>query len=235
MEDKSDIKATPIAGGLRLILLGPPGAGKGTQAPVLKAKYGLCHLSTGDMLRAAVKAGTPLGREAKTIMDAGGLVSDEIVVGLIEDNVATAPCKNGFILDGFPRTVVQAQKLEKMLKGKGTDIDRTIEFQIDDDLLVRRITGRLVHPGSGRSYHVEFNPPKASMTDDETGEPLVRRSDDTAESLRKRLATYHTQTAPVAEFYRSRGKLVAVDAAQSFSAVARQIATAVKTAVDARK
>merc|ERR1711939_983366 len=181
--------------GMRMILIGPPGAGKGTQAPKLKERYGCCHLATGDMLRAQVAAKTQLGREAKKIMDQGGLVSDEIMVNMIQDQLDNnKECKSGFILDGFPRTVPQAEKLDGMLAAQ--------QQQLNDELLVARITGRLihpasgrlVHPASGRSYHKIFNPPKQSMTDDVTGEPLIQRSDDNEETLRKRLGTYHAQT-----------------------------------------
>ncbi|KAL1921292.1 uncharacterized protein VTP21DRAFT_11008 [Calcarisporiella thermophila] len=201
---------------LRMVLMGPPGSGKGTQAPKIKEKFCVCHLATGDMLRAQIAQQTKLGLEAKKVMDAGGLVSDEIMVGMIKDNLENnKECKNGFILDGFPRTVVQAEKLDQMLESKKQNLDCVVEMQIDDNLLVSRITGRLIHPASGRSYHKEFNPPKVPMTDDVTGEPLIQRSDDNEQTLKKRLDAYHKQTAPVVEYYRKKGLWSGVDAAQS--------------------
>ncbi|KAI8630697.1 adenylate kinase-domain-containing protein [Xylariaceae sp. FL1651] len=201
--------------GVRMILIGPPGAGKGTQAPKIKEKFSCCHLATGDMLRSQVAKKTPLGREAKKIMDAGGLVSDDIVIGMIKEELANnKECKGGFILDGFPRTVAQAESLDKMLAEKDQKLQHAVELQIDDGLLVSRITGRLVHPASGRSYHQVFNPPKQHMTDDITGEPLIQRSDDNADALKKRLATYHAQTAPVVGYYKKTGIWKGIDASQ---------------------
>lgn len=207
--------AQPSQDSVRMILMGPPGAGKGTQAPRIKDKFCACHLATGDMLRAQVAAKTPLGREAKKIMDAGGLVSDEIMVNMIKTELETNDeCKNGFILDGFPRTVTQAEKLDGMLAATQKPLQHAVELQIDDALLVSRITGRLVHPASGRSYHKIFNPPKAPMTDDATGEPLIQRSDDNEETLKKRLATYHAQTSPVVAYYQKTGIWKPIDASQ---------------------
>ncbi|KAK6347042.1 adenylate kinase [Orbilia brochopaga] len=200
---------------LRMILMGPPGAGKGTQAPKIKEKYCICHLATGDMLRSQVAKKTPLGKEAKKIMDAGGLVSDEIMVGMIKNELENnEECKSGFILDGFPRTVPQAERLDQMLDARKEKLNHAIQLEIDDALLVARITGRLVHPASGRSYHKIFNPPKTAMTDDVTGEPLIQRSDDNEETLKKRLGTYHAQTAPVVDYYKKRGIWHGVDASQ---------------------
>ncbi|RDA88319.1 hypothetical protein CP532_6567 [Ophiocordyceps camponoti-leonardi (nom. inval.)] len=200
---------------IRMILIGPPGAGKGTQAPRIKQRFSCCHLATGDMLRSQVAKKTPLGREAKKIMDQGGLVSDDIVIGMIKEELDNnKECRGGFILDGFPRTVPQAEGLDRMLKERSQKLQHAVELQIDDSLLVARITGRLVHPASGRSYHSSFNPPRQPMKDDVTGEPLVQRSDDTAEALKKRLTTYHKQTAPVVEYYRQTGIWKGVDASQ---------------------
>jgi len=209
--------------GVRTVIVGPPGAGKGTQAPNLVRRYNICHLATGDMLRAAVRAGTPVGLKAKAIMDAGKLVDDETIIGIIDESLKKPECSNGFVLDGFPRTVVQAEKLDEMLAVRKTPLQRVVELRIDDSLLVRRITGRLTHPESGRSYHVEFNPPKKPMVDDVTGEPLVQRSDDNADTLYKRLATYHTQTAPIVAYYERKGLLAVVDASAKPDRVWTQI------------
>ncbi|KZF20698.1 adenylate kinase 1, partial [Xylona heveae TC161] len=200
---------------IRMILMGPPGAGKGTQAPRIKDKFCVCHLATGDMLREQVAKKTSLGREAKKIMDQGGLVSDAIMVNMIKDQLENnTECKNGFILDGFPRTVAQAERLDDMLELRKEKLQHAVELQIDDALLVSRITGRLIHPASGRSYHKIFNPPKASMKDDVTGEPLIQRSDDNEEVLKKRLATYHDQTNPVVSYYQKSGIWRPIDASQ---------------------
>ena len=208
-----------------IILVGPPGSGKGTQAPIIKEKYELCHLATGDLLRAAVAAGSEMGKKAKAVMEAGGLVSDEIVIGIIRDNIKTPECKKGFILDGFPRTVVQAQKLDEMLVGQGVGkIDAVIEFKVPDEVLVERICGRLIHAASGRSYHEKFHPPKVPMVDDVTGEPLMRRKDDNAETLKARLTAFHQQTKPVVDFYAKQGLYSPVDANQKSETVKACIA-----------
>lgn len=201
---------------LRMVLLGPPGAGKGTQAPNLVNKFGACHLSTGDMLRSQISKKTELGLQAKKIMDAGGLISDDIMVGMIKGELENNPaCKKGFILDGFSRTIPQAEKLDAMLAEKNIPLQKALELKVDDELLVARITGRLVHPASGRSYHKLFNPPKVPGKDDVTGEPLVQRSDDNADALKKRLATYHKQTEPIVKYYQKTGVWAAVDASQN--------------------
>ncbi|KAK4694920.1 adenylate kinase, partial [Phenoliferia sp. Uapishka_3] len=212
---KEALGVTP-AQHLRMVLMGPPGAGKGTQAPNIKEAYNVCHLATGDMLREQVKQGTELGKQANKIMQAGGLVSDEIMVGIIQKELdENKECQLGFILDGFPRTVPQAQKLDQMLEAKDQKLQHAIQLLVNDNLLVSRITGRLIHPASGRSYHNEFAPPKKPMVDDVTGEPLIQRSDDNANTLIKRLVTYHEQTDPVAEYYKTKGIWKGVDAAQA--------------------
>ena len=182
---------------MRLILLGAPGAGKGTQAQFITEKYNIPQIATGDMLRAAVKAGTPLGLEAKKIMDSGGLVSDEIIIGLIRERLKQSDCANGFLLDGFPRTIPQADAL----KAEGIDLDYVIEFAVPDEEIIKRLSGRRVHPGSGRIYHILYNPPKVEGKDDLTGEDLIHRDDDNEATVRRRLEVYHSQTEPLLSFY----------------------------------
>ena len=182
---------------MKLILLGGPGAGKGTQANYIKEKYGIPQISTGDMLRAAVKEGTPLGLEAKKIMDSGGLVSDDIILGLVKERIQQADCANGFLFDGFPRTLPQAEAL----KTEGVAIDSVVEIDVDDEEIIKRMSGRRVHPASGRTYHVIFNPPKEEGKDDETGEPLVQRDDDQEDTVRQRLKVYLDQTEPLIGYY----------------------------------
>lgn len=182
---------------MRLILLGGPGAGKGTQAGFITKKYNIPQISTGDMLRAAVKAGTELGKQAQKVMDAGGLVSDELILGLVKERIQQSDCANGFLFDGFPRTLAQADSL----KEQGVDIDAVVEIDVDDNEIINRMSGRRVHPASGRTYHVDFNPPKVAGKDDETGEDLVQRKDDQEDVVKKRLEVYHDQTEPLIEYY----------------------------------
>ena len=182
---------------MRLILLGAPGAGKGTQANFIKEKYNIPQISTGDMLRAAIKAGTELGMAAKKVMDVGGLVSDDIMIGLVKDRLKNADCNNGYLFDGFPRTVAQADAM----KAASINIDYVLEIDVPDELIVQRMSGRRSHPASGRVYHITNNPPKVDMQDDLTGEPLVQRDDDMEETVKKRLSVYHTQTEVLLGYY----------------------------------
>jgi adenylate kinase len=183
---------------MRLILLGAPGAGKGTQAAFICQKFGIPQISTGDMLRAAVKAGTPLGLAAKKVMDAGGLVSDDIIIGLVKERIAQPDCINGFLFDGFPRTIPQADAM----KAAGVKIDYVLEIDVPDEAIIERMSGRRSHAASGRTYHVTFNPPKVPGRDDVTGDELVQRDDDKEETVRKRLEVYHRQTEPLVAYYR---------------------------------
>ena len=184
---------------MKLILLGAPGAGKGTQAAFICQKYGIPQISTGDMLRAAVKAGTPLGLQAKSVMEAGGLVSDELIINLVKERIAQPDCANGFLFDGFPRTIAQADAM----KDAGVKLDHVLEIDVPFDAIIERMSGRRSHPASGRTYHVRFNPPKVEGKDDVTGEPLVQRDDDKEETVRKRLDVYSQQTRPLVDYYRN--------------------------------
>lgn len=182
---------------MRLILLGGPGAGKGTQATFIKEKFGIPQISTGDMLRAAVKAGSPMGIAAKKVMDSGALVSDEIIIGLVKERIRQSDCAKGFLFDGFPRTIPQADAM----KAAGVELDYVVEIAVDDSEIVERMSGRRTHPGSGRTYHVNFNPPKVAGKDDVSGEDLIQRDDDKEETVKKRLAVYHEQTKPLIDYY----------------------------------
>lgn len=187
---------------MRIILLGPPGAGKGTQAQFIMQKFGIPQISTGDMLRAAVKAETPLGLEVKKVMDSGGLVSDDIIIALVKARILEADCANGFLFDGFPRTIPQAEALAS----QGVEIDYVVQIAVDDSEIISRLSGRRVHEASGRVYHVDFNPPKEADKDDLTGEALMQRKDDTEDTVRSRLEVYHQQTKPLVGFYQNLSK-----------------------------
>ncbi len=182
---------------MRLILLGAPGAGKGTQAAFICQQYGIPQISTGDMLRAAVKAGTPLGLQAKSVMESGGLVSDDLIINLVKERIAQPDCANGFLFDGFPRTIPQAEAM----KAAGVKLDYVLEIDVPFDAIIERMSGRRSHPASGRTYHVKFNPPKAEGVDDVTGEPLVQRDDDKEDTVKKRLDVYTQQTRPLVDYY----------------------------------
>ncbi len=211
---------------MRLILLGPPGAGKGTQARYVCEKFGIPQISTGDMLRSAVAAGTELGKQAKTVMDSGDLVSDDIIIGLVKERIQQADCQAGFLFDGFPRTLAQAEAMQ----AAGVHIDAVVEISVPDDDIVSRLSGRRSHPASGRVYHVTFNPPKVEGKDDVTGEDLVHRDDDKEDTIRNRLATYHEQTEVLTKFYgdldakgeAGAAKLIKVDGTQSIDGVKEQ-------------
>ena len=187
---------------MRIVLLGGPGAGKGTQAAFVGERYGIPQVSTGDMLRAAIRSGSELGRRAATLMDAGRLVSDEIIIDLVEERIAAGDCANGFLLDGFPRTIPQASTM----RARGVDVDAVVEIAVPDEKIIERMSGRRVHPGSGRTYHVRFNPPAVEGIDDVTGEPLVLRDDDREDTVRHRLEIYHEQTKPIIDYYRKWGE-----------------------------
>ncbi|ETO30560.1 hypothetical protein RFI_06560 [Reticulomyxa filosa] len=221
-----------------VILVGPPGAakknkkkkpGKGSQAPKLKDEYCLCHISTGDALRAAVAQGTELGKKAKAIMEKGELVPDDLVNGIVGEAIDSPQCAKGFILDGYPRTVSQAQSLEKLLKEKKKNVNDVVQLDVPDSILEERITGRRVHKASGRTYHTKFSPPKQKDKDDVTGEPLIQRPDDTAEVLKPRLGEYHKHTSPVLEFYKQKGLVRRVDANDKFDVVWERIKSSMNT------
>ncbi|MDP8306312.1 MAG: adenylate kinase [Candidatus Chlorobium antarcticum] len=195
---------------MRIILLGAPGAGKGTQSNFISKELAIPQISTGDMLRAAVKEETPLGRKAKEVMDSGNLVSDDIILGIIKERLTADDCKEGCLFDGFPRTIAQAEALDR----EGITINHVIEIRVEDSDIIQRMSGRRVHPASGRTYHLTFTPPQQPGIDDETGEPLIQRVDDTEETVKKRLAIYHEQTSPLIEYYTSRSKEASNDSPQ---------------------
>ncbi len=195
---------------MRLILLGAPGAGKGTQASFICKRFGIPQISTGDMLRASVKAGTPLGVAAKKVMDSGGLVSDDIIIGLVKERIAQPDCAHGFLFDGFPRTIPQAEAM----KTAQVKLDYVLEIDVPDSAIIERMSGRRVHPASGRTYHVTFNPPQVAGKDDATGEDLIQRDDDKEETVRKRLDVYHSQTRPLVDYYGTWAAAGGADAPQ---------------------
>lgn len=208
---------------MNIMLFGAPGAGKGTQAKYIIEKYGIPQISTGDILRAAVKEGTPMGLEAKACMEAGKLVSDEIIIGIIKDRLAKDDCKKGFILDGFPRTIAQAEALEALMKKMNIKLDKVISLNVPDELIVGRVVGRRVCKDCGASFHVEFNPPKVEGVCDFCGGELVQRKDDSAETVGKRLNEYHAQTAPLFDFYMERGILADIDGTKEIDEITKEI------------
>lgn len=214
---------------MKVLLLGAPGAGKGTQAQFITREFGIPQISTGDMLRAAIKAGTPLGLEAKKIMDAGGLVRDDIIIGMVKERIAQPDCANGFLFDGFPRTLAQAEAMV----AAGVDLDAVVEIDVPDAAIVERMSGRRVHLPSGRTYHVKYNPPQVSGKDDETGEDLVQRDDDKEETVKKRLAVYHEQTEVLVDFYSKltgehAPRYIKVDGTQPVETVKENVITALQ-------
>ncbi len=217
--------AQKIGQDMNIILLGAPGAGKGTQAQFLTKQYGIPQISTGDMLRAAIKAGTPMGKMAKEFMDAGKLVTDEIIIGLVKDRIAEDDCKNGFLLDGFPRTIPQAEAVT----AAGIKIDACIEIDVPDEEIVKRMSGRRVHQASGRTYHLVYNPPKVEGKDDETGEELIQRADDKEDVVLDRLKVYHEQTQPLVDYYQAQAaeitslQYIHVDGTQDIAVVQKTI------------
>ncbi len=212
---------------MKILLLGAPGAGKGTQAQFITAAFGIPQISTGDMLRAAVKAGTPLGLEAKKIMDAGGLVRDDIIIGMVKERILQDDCKNGFLFDGFPRTLAQAEAM----RDAGVDLDAVVEIDAPDEVVIDRISGRRIHQPSGRSYHIKYNPPKTEGKDDQTGEDLIQRPDDNEETVKKRLKEYHEQTEVLLGFYGSQTgsrapKYIKVDGTRPVESVKAEVLAA---------
>lgn len=216
--------------GIRAILLGPPGSGKGTQSGRLEEAYSVCHLATGDLLRAEIGSGSVLGEEIKAVIDQGKLVSDELILRMVADYLDKPECRNGFLLDGFPRTIGQADKLDQMLEKRKEPLDAVVEFKIDNELLEKRICGRWFHLASGRSYHEEFQPSRVPGKDDITGEPLIRRTDDNSKTLKKRLELYHKVTYPLVEYYSKKGLHHAVDASKSANDVNKAITSIFESA-----
>ncbi len=205
------------------MVFGAPGAGKGTQAKFLVEKYGIPQISTGDMLRAAIVEKTAMGMEAKRYMDAGELVPDSTIIGIIEERLAKEDCQKGFILDGFPRTLAQAEVLDELLEKQGKKIDKVLSFEVPDDLIIKRIAGRRVCPKCGASYHVEFNPPKAEGICDACGSELIIRKDDNEETVKNRLSNYHSQTAPLVDFYKNKGVFAQIDGSQKLEKVTQDM------------
>jgi adenylate kinase len=214
---------------MNLILLGPPGAGKGTQSAALVERYGVPQISTGDMLRAAVKEGSPMGLKAKSCMDAGALVPDDVVIGIVRERLEKEDCKGGFILDGFPRTVAQADALQATLKDLGKELDAVVSLNVDADALVERLTGRRICKGCGKGYHLKFDPPAKEGQCDLCGAELYQRDDDQEETIRKRLTVYQEQTSPLIDYYRKRGLLVSIDGMRDIGEVQAEIAAALRT------
>uniref|UniRef100_A0A6U4Y006 Adenylate kinase active site lid domain-containing protein n=1 Tax=Neobodo designis TaxID=312471 RepID=A0A6U4Y006_NEODS len=200
---------------MKIVVMGAPGCGKGTQCPAMVERYNVCHLSTGDMLRAAVAAETENGKRAKAAMDSGALVTDDIVFGIVKDAMQAPECKEGYIIDGLPRTLTQAKKMEQ----SGIAVDKVISFEVPDEVIIKRTSGRWIHRQSGRSYHTIYNPPKVAGKDDQTGEDLMQRADDKEEVVRKRLVTFHQEVGPIHEYYKSQGKLSVIDGHREMMAV----------------
>jgi adenylate kinase len=219
---------------MKAILLGPPGAGKGTQAAAIVQAFSIPQISTGDMLRAAVKSGSELGTQLKKVMDAGELVSDELILNLVKERITRDDCRNGYLFDGFPRTIAQAEGMRKL----GIAVERVVELRVRDAEIVKRMGGRRIHPASGRSYHVEFNPPRVAGKDDVTGEALVQRDDDKEETVRKRLEVYHAQTAPLIDYYtkwmnggeRGAPKHIAIEGSGSVTEITQKVLAALRAA-----
>jgi adenylate kinase len=206
---------------MKIVVMGAPGCGKGTQCPAMVERYGICHLSTGDMLRAAVANGTDNGKRAKAAMESGALVTDDIVFGIVHDAMKAPECKDGYIIDGLPRTLEQAKKME----ASGIAVDKVISFEVPDEVIIARTSGRWIHRQSGRSYHTLYAPPKVAGVDDVTGEPLMQRGDDKEEVVRKRLVTFHQELNPIHEYYKSQGKLALIDGHRKMDAVRATIFT----------